>query len=359
MSSLAKNMKTLAAVVGLAAAGVATGAQAQTACGVQGIAGGQAATVNYDPFNPTGLSSTTVTMSITRINPAGGGKTSDLNFYLAPGSGTGTAANGIQIIPRTFSGQGSMTGAGLNIFYDYPITGAPSLEPITNVPSSGSRFVKLEYNGNPGQADTATVTFDVIMPANLNLNASTTLAFDAVFACKMQGGQYNNQTDRGTSPNAIVFPVKVLSALRANYAGTALDFGEIGQVPATPSPAVRTNPANHILVLSSGAYNIKLESLNGYKLNNGGNSPNDYIGYSLKFLGQVRGPSAATEIYKSCTRAGMFSTGGEQLPIQASLVEGGAGKNPSEHYEDQLTVTITPEAYNVVGTDVCGSYSVP
>lgn len=358
MSSLAKNMKTLAAVVGFAAAGVATGAQAQTACGVQGIGGGQAATVNYDPFNPTGLSSTTVTMSITRINPTGGGKTSDINFYLVAGTSTGTAANGIQIIPRTFSGQGSMTGAGLNIFHDYPISNPPMLEPITNLPSSSNRFVKLEYNGNPGQADTATVTFDVIMPANLNLNASTTLALDAVFACKMQGGQYNNETDGGTRANAIVFPVKVLSALKASYVGQALDFGEIGAIPATPPAPIRTDPANHVLVLSSGAYQVRLTSQNGYKMKRSGAATvNDEVRYSLKFLGDTRSPSNTSEINHTCMRAGLATTG-QQLKIQATLIDGGAGKNPATDYNDQLTVTVTPLAYDTVASENCGGYTL-
>ena len=356
MSSLAKNMKTLAAVVGFAAAGVATGAQAAPLCGIYGVAGGTAPTVYYDPFEPAGLQSMTITMSITRINPPGGGKTSDINFYLESSSNPPSEANGIQIIPRTFSGQGSMTGAGLNIFYDYPVN--PPNYSIGSVPSSGNRYLQVEFNGNPGQADTVQITFDVIMPANLNLNASRTLSFDAVFSCKLQGGQYNNKTDGGRTPNAITFPVTILSAMRASYVGTALDFGEIGAIPATPPAPVRTNPANHVLVLSSGAYQVQLTSQNGYKMKRSGAATiNDEVRYSLKFLGDTRSPSDTSEINHTCIRAGIASAG-QQLPIQATLIDGGAGKNPATDYNDQLTVTVTPLAYDTVASENCGGYTL-
>lgn len=352
MSSLAKNMKTLAAVVGFAAAGVATGAQAQTACGVQGIAGGNAATVYYDPFEPSGLQSTTVTMAITRINPGGGGKTSDLNFFIRANTGTGTYADGIQIIPRTFSGQGSMTGSGLNIFYDYD-TPDPILTPITVLPTSNNRFLKVEFNGNPGQADTAIITFDVIMPANLNLNASRTLMFDAEFACKMQGGQYNNETQSGTRPNAMSFPVTVLSALRASYVGTALDFGEIGTVTNAEAPG-RKIDGNSVRVESSGAYDIELKSENKFKLMRPDATTDlDKIGYKIKFLNQTRDPVANTPITATCGAAGIGESLAKNLYISAELVEGGSGKNPSETYRDNLIVTLTPRSYETTGSP-CG-----
>lgn len=363
MSSLAKTLRTLSAAIGLAAAGFSATAQAQSAqCGVVGISA-QTTPVVYDPFNPSGLQSTTVSMAITRINPGGGGKTSDLNFFLRAGASTGTYANGIQIIPRTVAGQGAMTGAGLNIFYNTPVT-PPNMIPIETMPSSGNRFLKLEYNGNPGQADVLTVTFDVIIPANLNLEAAQTLDFDADFACKMQGGQgTNNVTQTGSRPNALVFPVKTLSALRTYYAGTALAFNEIGQESAIPASTVTTNPANHIVVQSSGAYSVELSSQNAFRMKKpGAASVNDEVRYSLKFLGDTRdsvttpAPNAVA-ISHNCMRAGITSTG-HQLPIQATLVEGGAGKNPSPNYSDILTVTVTPLIYGFSTADNCGSYAL-
>lgn len=359
MSSLAKNMKTLAAVVGFAAAGVATGAQAQstTDCGLTAMSA-QASPAIYDPFNPSGLASTTINMTITRINPEGGGTTSVLNFYLKPNSATGSTANGIEIIPLSISGQANLEGQGLDIFYGTNETPPASMLPITISPTSTNRFAKIYFTGNNAGSDNVNVTFQVNIPANLNLNASQTLSFDAWFGCNIQGGKLNGQQLQGSRANAVVFPVTVLSALRASYAGTALDFGEIGAIPATPPAPVRTDPANHVLVLSSGAYQVQLTSQNGYKMKRSGAATvNDEVRYSLKFLGDTRSPSDTSEINHTCIRAGLTSTG-QQLPIQATLIDGGAGKNPATDYNDQLTVTLTPLAYNTTASDNCGGYTL-
>lgn len=358
MSSLAKKLKTLAAVMGFAAAGMATVAQAAPLCGVSGIAGGNASPVLYDPFNPSGLASTTVTMAISRINPPGGGKTAELNFYLKSSSNPPEEANGIQIIPRTVSGQGSMAGVGLNVFKNYPVNPEPDMT-IGTPPTSGNAFVALKYNGNPGQADVLNVTFDVIMPPNLNLNASRTLTFEAVFTCKLQGGAYNNVQDGGSTPNAMSFPVTVLSALRTYFAGTALDFGEIGLITESDYATKTTGNNNYVYVQSSGAYDVTLSSQNGFILKkpNGGNTVNDQVKYSLSFLGETVsgatfGPNQ-TAISKNCIRAGLASES-KQLPIKATLLEPGAGKNPSNLYQDILTVTLAPKAYGEEGVTSCG-----
>lgn len=359
MSSLAKNMKTLAAVVGFAAAGVATGVQAQVTppCGLTAMSA-QAKPAIYDPFNPSGLASTTIDMTITRVNPDGGGTTSVLNFYLKPNSTTGTAANGIQIIPLTISGQASLEGQGLDIFYDTNEATPPSMLPITISPTSLNRFAKISFTGNNAGSDNVNVSFQVNMPANLNLEASQTLTFDAWIGCNIQGGKLNGADFQGPRANAVVFPVTVLSALKASYVGSALNFGEIGSIPATPLTDVKTDPDNHVLVLSSGAYKVQLTSQNGYKLKwTTSDAANDVVRYSLKFLGDTRSPSNTNEINHTCIRAGMATTG-QRLPIQATLLEGGAGKNPSTAYSDQLTVTVTPMAYETVATDNCGGYSL-
>lgn len=358
MSSLAKNLKTLAGVVGFAAAGVATGAQAQTTqCGLTAMSA-QANPVAYDPFNPSGLASTTINMTISRINPDGGGTTSVLNFYLKPNSATGGAANGIEIIPLSISGQATLEGQGLDIFYGTDEMPPATMLPITISPTSQNRFAKISFTGNNVGSNDVNVLFQVNMPPNLNLNASQTLAFDAWFGCNIQGGKLNGQELQDSKSNAVVFPVTVLSALRASYVGTALDFGEIGLIPAVPPAPVKTNPANHVLVLSSGAYQVQLTSQHGYKMKRpGAVTTNDEVRYSLKFLGDTRSPANTSEINHTCIRAGMATTG-QQLPIQATLLEGGAGKNPSTTYSDQLTVTVTPLAYETVATDNCGGYTL-
>jgi hypothetical protein len=364
MLKLAKHLRTLAVMVGLASAGLATGAQAQnTPCGVTGSA--SAAPVVYDPFNPTGLASTNITVNLTRVNNSGGGDTRFVNFYLRANASTGTAADGTSIVPTSVIGQAAIEGIGLNIFHNYngPFPTLP-LNPINGVPGGANRYLEINFTGNNAGSDTAQVNFTVSLPANLNLNAVQTLAFDAFFTCNIQGGQANGSTNTGTFPNAVVFPVTVLSALRTYYAGTALDFGEIGAIPAVPLGPVRTNPANYIFVQSSGAYQVQLSSQNAFKLKKPGAATiNDEVRYSLKFLGDTRSNSTnptpgQTAIDHTCIRAGL-ATAGQQLPIQATLVDGGQNKSPSPTYTDFLTVTITPLAYNVGGVDNCGSFTIP
>ena len=160
----------------------------------------------------------------------------------------------------------------------------------------------------------------------------------------------------------MVFPVTVLSALRTYYAGTALDFGEIGNVTTVSlggSPQ-KTNPANYVFVQSSGAYSVTLASQNGFKLKKpGAVTTADEVKYSLHFLGldrdSVSTPApGATALTRSCVRATLSATG-NSLPIQATLQEGGQGKNPSPTYADILTVTVTPLIYSDPGTFACGS----
>ena len=364
MSSLAKIVRTFAIAAGFAAAGMATSAQAQnTPCGVVGSA--SAAPVVYDPFNPSGLASTNITVNLTRVNNSGGGDTRIVNFYLRANATTGTAADGASIIPTSVVGSAAIEGIGLNIFHNYngPFPTLP-LNPINGTPTGANRYMEINFTGNNAASNTAQVNFNVSLPANLNLNAIQNLAFDAFFTCNIQGGQSNGATNTGTFANAVVFPVTVLSALRTYYAGTDLAFGEIGNVPAVPLAPVRTNPSNYIFVQSSGAYSVTLSSQNAFKMKKpGAVAVGDEVRYSLKFLGDTRStattPTAnATAINHTCQRAGL-ATAGQTLPIQATLIDGGQGKNPSPTYTDILTVTIAPLAYSTVSADNCGSYSVP
>ena len=364
MSSLAKIVRTFAIAAGLAAAGMATSAQAQNSpCGVTGSA--SAAPVVYDPFNPSGLASTTITVNLTRVNTSGGGDTRIVNFYLRASATTGSAADGSSIVASSVVGQAAIEGIGLNIFHNYngPFPTLP-LNPINGTPTGANRYLEINFTGNNAASDTAQVNFNVSLPANLNLNAIQNLAFDAYFTCNIQGGQSNGATNSGSFNNAVVFPVTVLSALRTYYAGTDLAFGEIGNIPPVPLAPVRTNPANYIFVQSSGAYSVELKSQNAFKMKKpGAVAVGDEVRYSLKFLGDTRSTATtptpnATAITHQCMRAGL-ATAGQTLPIQATLIDGGQGKNPSPNYTDILTVTITPLAYSVVGTDNCGSYSVP
>lgn len=361
MTSLAKIFRSLAVLLALATAGLASTAYAQ-ACGVTGSA--TATPAVYDPFNPSGLATTNITMNISRVNPPGGGTTSVVNFYLKANSSTGSAADGTQIVPLSLSGSGQLDGIGLNTFYNYTAT-APTLLPISLLPTSGNRFAKISFTGNNAASNTVQVTFQVSLPPNLNLSAVQSLAFDAYFSCNMQGGQNNGQTQTGSFPNAVVFPVTVLSALRTYFAGTALDFGEIGTITTASLAGTpqKTSASNYVFVQSSGAYSVTLSSQNAFKLFKPGAAVNnDKINYRLRFLGlevdNTTNPTAnATAITRSCQRA-TLSTTGNVLPIQAKLLEGGQGKNPSPSYTDILTITVTPLVYTDLGANACATYSL-
>ena len=366
MINLAKSFRNLALLLSAALASFATAAQAQNSpCGITGSA--SAAPIVYDPFNPSGLASTNITLNLTRVNTTGGGDTRFVNFYLKANSSTGTGANGASIVANSVSGSAAVEGVGLNIFYDY-LTPAPTLplNPINGTPSGANRYLEINFTGNNAGSDTAQVNFTVSLPANLNLNAVQNLAFDAFFTCNIQGGQSNGATNTGTFSNAVVFPVTVLSALRTYYAGTALDFGEIGNIATgtlAGSPK-KTSTSNYVFVQSSGAYSVTLSSQNGFKLFKPSAAvANDKIDYRLRFLGADVDSTTANSgpggiaITKSCQRATLSSTG-NQLPIQAKLVEGGQGKNPSPTYSDILTVTVTPLIYSDPGTNACGTFNL-
>ena len=349
--------RTIAIMLSAAFATLAGTAQAAT-CGITGSA--TAAPAVYDPFNPTGLATTTVTMNLTRVNTSGGGDTREVNFYLRANSTTNTGADGSSLIPTSVTGSASIAGVGLNIFYNYNAA-PPIIAPSGTLPAGSNRFLHINFTGNNAGSDTAQVVFQVSLPANLNLSAVQSLAFDAYFACNIQGGQSNGLQQTGTFNNAVVFPVTVLSALRTYFAGTALDFGEIGNITTASLAGTpqKTSLSNYVFVQSSGAYSVTLSSANAFKLKKPGGTAADEIKYSLHFLGQDVSNTAfptvnATAISQTCARA-TLTAAGNQLPIQATLQEGGSGKNPSPTYADVLTVTVTPLIYNAVVPTQCNN----
>ncbi|MFM2301401.1 MAG: hypothetical protein RLZZ84_1137 [Pseudomonadota bacterium] len=347
--------------IGLIALGLtATPAQA-AGCGIRGSA--TATPAVYDPFNRTGLPTTTITLNLTRENYTGGGDTRYVAFYLRSSQ---LGADGTSIVPIAIAGSVNQTfsapSLGLNIFHDS--TGPfPAITPADTVAASSSnRIMKINFTGNNAASDTAQVTFNVTLPAGLDLRAINQLAFDAYYGCIMQGGTDNGVPQTGMISNAVVFPIKVLSALRTYYAGTALDFGEIGMISTAslPGTPVRTGGLasnNYIAIQSTGAYTVAVTSANNYKLNKpGATVANDRVDYKLYFLGQQRTPTNPSSINISCKPA---TLAGEQLPIEAELLEGGEGKNPSPLYSDTLTVTVTPMIYSDPGVNQCSAFTVP
>lgn len=360
MKRVAQTIRRSALTILAAGAGLlgANPAAAAT-CGIVS-SGTSTAEVPYDPFNPTGLGSTQITLQLQRINGGGGEKTDIVNFYLRAGNAN---ANGTQIVANSVVVEGNVEGLGYDVFYDSTET-PPIVSPTSVSPTAANKFLKIYFTGNNPASDYATVNFTVTLPPNLNLTSSANLSFDAVFGCSTTGGG-NPTQQTGQIPNAITFPIRVLSALQASYAGTSLDFGEIGNVT---TPDVQTSPGsyrtpntNYVRVQSSGPYQVDLTSQNGYRMTfPGGNlgDPNQRVNYSLKFLGETRSATAATAISKVCTRAGVGTAFEDHLFIQATLQEGGQGKMVAPNYRDILTVVVSPLSVPDPGLD-CNAFVTP
>ena len=351
-----KSLRYLCAMIlgGCTLAALPSVALAQT-CDITGLASSQSAALTYDPFSSAGATTTTpVTMTISRLNPSGGDRTEQVNLYL-----TVPNANvpGIQIIPRTVTGSSNVTGSGTgnNIFYNFPT--APTLPSLGNTTGAGN-FLTINYGDNSANGDTATVTFDIILPSNLDLTAISQLAFRANFSCRFKGTGNTKIYNSGFRNDAIVFPVTVLSALQASYAGPALDFGEVGdkttgEILAASGSYTKTG---NIRVASSGPYIINMTSTNNYRLTfPGGNlaTAGQTLTYNATLVGNTRNSasgtpgSAAAAITKTCVKAGV---GGIFLPLSVTLTEGGSAKTPAPAYTDFLNVTVTPQAALTVGS---------
>lgn len=302
-----------------------------------GISGSSASTpVNYDPFNPAGLGTTTVTLSLTRQNPPGGGFTRSVFFYLQSPT---PSANGTEIRAVSATGSVKIFGSGLNVFYDYGGIG-PNLN--ISPPASTNRYLQIDFTGNNAASDTVQVIFTIQLPANLDAVAGSSLGFDLHFRCEAS----SKIDETGSIGNAISFPVRVLSALQASFAGPALDFGEVGDrtdAEVIASPIIKTG---YIRVASSGVFNVTMASTNGYKLtfpSGDLSQASQTLGYQVKFLGETRSPFAANLISKPCGRAGVPLASGQSLPIEVRLLNGGSNRTPAPNYSDSLVVTLSPQ----------------
>jgi hypothetical protein len=341
------------ALLGLAiAAGISPGAAfAVGKCGLTTVSGGTA-NLTYDPFNGTTTSINLTGVQLSRVNGAGGEKTANLEFYV---KGTTAAQNGTVLIPISATGSGSGGPTGSNIFF-----GTNQSPPTLNI-SAGSPapgVFRWSFTGNNAASDIFTLNLTLQLPANLNLNAGSTLPFDIVYSCNGTGGG-GPFTDTGTVSNAIVVNVIVLSGLQASYVGTNLDFGEVGNLTTAQvlaAPATYTTPTtNYIRVASSGPYKVDVASQNNYKLTFAGGSlgnANQTLAYKGLFLGQTRTTASPTFTTVTCVRAGTDAAAGI-LPIRATLLEGGQGKTPASVYSDTITVTVTPLLSTVPSQQNC------
>lgn len=324
-------------------------------CGVAGSASAPVAT--YDPFNPAGLATTTITLNLTRVNPAGN-VTKRVNLYVTSAE---PSADGSSIVPIAVGGPVQAGGTGRNIFI--ASTAAPPIvQPTATMPGATNPFLQLDFTAPAGN-DSVSITFQVTLPPAANFTASTSLGFSLGFACRGTGGKGGRDFEQsGVDPNALVFPIRVPSALQASYAGSALDFGEIGALSLLRGQVgPETSAGNYVRVQSSGPYAVTLASQNAFRLAPPGGSladANATIRYRVRFLGVLRdfatgSNPGSVSINQTCARAGVGAAFEDRLPLAAALEEGGAGKAPSPNYRDTLTVTVTPLAAETVAPIAC------
>lgn len=348
MNRSAARSLALVALAALAGMALPEAASAQTiTCGITGSATAQAAI--YDPFSPVGLPTTRVTLTMQRLNPAGGGKTAIVGFYL---TGQDDGSNNTIITPISAAGSVNIYGTNQNIFYNFGTPG-PLLNLDTNTPPG---YMIVEFTGNNDASDFVTVVFDIQLPANLDVAAAQTLDFDVNYNCSGTGGGKPFE-DEGTIPNAVSFPIKVLSGLQASYSGHVLDFGEVGdktdtEIAAAPLDYTKSGWVN---VRSSGLYTVDMVSQNGYRLTfPGGNlaDPTQRLLYTATFAGQSVNNADPTYTTVTCTRAGLDPI---QLPLVVELNEGGKTKAPSTQYQDIISITLAPLVGGTTGGVNCPS----
>lgn len=342
MNRSAARSLALATLAALATMALPEAASAQgITCGITGSATAQAAI--YDPFSPVGLPTTRVTLTMQRLNPPGGGKTAIVGFYL---TGQDEGSNNSIVTPISAAGSVNIYGTNQNIFYNFGTPG-PLLNIDTNTPPG---YTIVEFTGNNDASDFVTVVFDIQLPPNLDVAASQTLDFDVNYSCSGTGGGRPFEDD-GVIPNAVSFPIKVLSGLQASYSGHILDFGEVGdktdaEIAADQAAYTKSGWVN---VRSSGLYTVEMVSQNGYQMTfPGGNlaDPTQRLLYTATFAGQSVNNANPNYPAVTCKRAGLDPI---QLPLVVELDEGGKTKAPSTKYQDIISITLSPLAGDTPG----------
>lgn len=295
-------------------------------CGVSGDATAPA-TITYDPFSSTGLSEVTIPL-VLRRNRIFSAVTDDVLLVLTAPS---TAP------PLEVSYQ------GYRVFYREGST-AGQLGSMDERNDPGAIYYDF---GNRYASDlSAPLNLRVSVPPGTDLSAGEPIVFDILYICSGEGGMDDVRFPQRANA-AVRINVNTVSALQAYYAGSVLDFGEIGGVSTATVLAApdryTTSASNALRVRSSGPFEVRVRSQNDFRLAYpGGNlaDTSQTIRYSARFLGQDI-TSNASFVRRTCARAGIAGEAGV-LPLRATLREGGAGKTPAPNYGDIVSITFTP-----------------
>lgn len=300
-------------------------------CGITGYATAPT-TITYDPFSPGGLSEAIIPLVLQRNRGVLTGRTDEVSLVLVAPAGTPP----LQI---TYQGQTVLYPEGAT-------AGRPrGLDSRDNGAGSAGE-IRFKFGGLFASDLSAPLNLRVSVPPGTDLSAGEPIQFDILYVCSGDGGMLSVPRPVRES-GAIRLDVNTVSALQAYYAGSVLDFGEIGDLTTAQlqaSPDRYTTPStNSLRVRSSGPYEVRVRSQNDFRLTfPGGNtgSAAETIRYSVRFLGQDIAANGAFGT-RTCARAGVAGGNGV-LPIRAKLIEGGSGKAPSASYGDTVTITFTP-----------------
>lgn len=300
-------------------------------CGVTGYATAPT-TITYDPFSPGGLSEAIIPLVLQRNRGVLTGRTDEVSLVLVAPAGTPP----LQI---TYQGQTVLYPEGAT-------AGRPrGLDSRDNGAGSAGE-IRFKFGGLFASDLSAPLNLRVSVPPGTDLSAGESIQFDILYVCSGDGGMLSVPRPVRES-GAIRLDVNTVSALQAYYAGSVLDFGEVGDLTTAQlqaSPDRYTTPStNSLRVRSSGPYEVRVRSQNDFRLTfPGGNTGNtaETIRYSVRFMGQDIASNGAFGT-RTCARAGVAGGSGV-LPIRAKLAEGGSGKAPSASYGDTVTITFTP-----------------
>jgi hypothetical protein len=306
-------------------------AQLLPTCSVTGDATAPVS-ITYDPFSSTGLSQATIPLVLRRSRGILTALTREVSLVLTVPSGSPVF---------------DVTHQGYRVLYAEGATaGRPRALTSNDGGAGAAGEIRYTFGGLFASDVSTPLNLRVTVPPGTDLSAGQPIVFDILYICSGEGGMLGVPTPTRYS-GAVRINVNVVSALQAYYAGSALDFGEIGEVATATvlaAPArYTTASSNSLRVKSSGPYEVRVRSQNDFRLTfPGGNLANaaQTIRYSAHFLGReiTSNTSFGT---RSCTRAGVGGAAGT-LPIRATLKEGGSNKTPSSNYGDIISITFSP-----------------
>jgi hypothetical protein len=320
-------------------------AQAQTCVGLSGLPFVMTGTL--DPFS-SGSSGQLGPQTFTLVATRPDSKTNEDDFVFVPNS--------------TSQGFLSLTGNGSNDPIQYAASSgsigvleSPSWVAANLTTGSPQFEILAKYTGQNLNSQNMLITVTIPSGAVTQVTyPTTTISFDMAYDCKTTGG--GGKTDTvGQINAALTINFNVLSALKASFAGSALDFGDITNLTLSQATArtVGGSGVSNINVQSSGPYDVSVQSAHGFVMTQfnaalGSTAANQRVGYTLNYLNfsgltgtaAVPGPTTA-QGPKLCNAANIS---GVQEPISATLAEatGPTGAKLGGSYQDTVTITFQP-----------------